>query len=93
MNTDFLFNQSQTGVPNTNETSSNNIVYPNPASDFIFLPALFNEIKIYDFMGKEVLSLNQVNSRRIDISGLIPGLYFLWMENNNLVQYWKIIKE
>ena len=66
---------------------------PNPASDFIeinnFIPAdagiLNNSVKIYNFLGEIVFNdsatppgpLSRGGVTRIDVSGLVPGIYFV----------------
>ena len=63
-------------------------ISPNPASDFIEIsvetgskPALTNDVNIFDVFGQNcdltpTLSLSGEGAR-IDVSGLVPGMYFL----------------
>lgn len=70
-------------------------VYPNPANDVLniyhFNPDNFN-YNIYNF---EALLVKKGVSegKSIDITDLIPGLYILSIEANELIQSFKIIKE
>ena len=68
---------------NTNDI---NIISPNPASDFIYLPETNNLIKeatIYSIFGEKVLQFNDFQSNTIDISGLSKGVYFLRINNKS----------
>lgn len=59
---------------------SNDIqIYPNPASDFVNISGINTAAKILDYMGQEVISLESINSKTIDISTLVPGIYFVRM--------------
>ncbi len=66
--------------PNAINTLNKNalIVYPNPASNKIFINGLRNgiEIKIIDISGREMKSEKLVNNE-ININGLVAGLYFI----------------
>jgi hypothetical protein len=55
-------------------------VYPNPASDFITIQLNNTEvskISIYNILGKEVLSQNELIDNRVDVSNLNEGIYFI----------------
>ncbi len=68
-------------TPNSVEELNNTqvAVYPNPASDYIIIPDIeFKEIRIVSSIGTEVIQpVASNNSGKIDISTLIPGLYFV----------------
>jgi len=63
-------------------------LYPNPTSDILYIASenqRINSIVVYDILGKEYLSNNQINSENtsIDLSRLSQGVYFIKI--NNLV--------
>ena len=73
---------------NINELSGDQqfSIFPNPATAFITLrliPELLgSDIELFDFTGKKVLSFNATSEdTRVDISALIPGLYFCHIRN------------
>ncbi|WP_415325355.1 T9SS type A sorting domain-containing protein [Chryseobacterium sp. MMS23-Vi53] len=69
----------------TNSNIKNNlIVFPNPASDYLYLKSnqKITEMKIFDVSGKTLLSLSQ-SDQKIDISELIKGTYFLTVKNSD----------
>ena len=79
------------------ENADNIGVYPNPASDklFINIPDINNEsyvIRLYDITGNLLLS-GKINGNRYsaDTSALSDGMYFLELDNNNEIYRKKII--
>lgn len=86
-------NPSRIVVPTSNEVTSSQKVesselsmrlYPNPASDWIQItgPPTLYEVIIYDLQGRrrKILVINP--SRKVLLSGLEPGLYFLTGKDN-----------
>lgn len=74
-------------------------ISPNPTADFITISGstsneIFSSVSISDLSGKIVMQLSQLNSsEKINISSLLPGIYFLSIENNSSsVQTKPIIK-
>lgn len=72
-------------------------MYPNPASRNIYVTVQhedisFADVSIMDDTGKIYVfeNLNGHDSINIDISGLLPGIYFLQVRNNNFVQVKKV---
>jgi hypothetical protein len=65
----------------TPQVSSLN-VYPNPTMDYLQIEANFNEAVITNIIGQEALILKDVKVKRIDISSLESGLYFISLYNN-----------
>ena len=69
-------------------------IYPNPATDNIYISNLIEKsnIKIYDTNGKLVLENKILNKEYIDISTLSKGVYQLkfegkgWNENRRLIK-------
>ena len=81
----------------TDEVESAHIsIFPNPAHDFVFLNSdeVISSAKMYDFSGK-FLAKKIISSRshKLDISQLIPGIYFLYVENESGSFIQKVIKQ
>nr|WP_315144006.1 S8 family serine peptidase [uncultured Flavobacterium sp.] len=72
-------------------------IYPNPAQDFVSfsLPSEFNlkYIKVYDVLGKEVLSTNEFSNNQLRIGSLNKGLYLISFVGDNASVTSKFIKE
>jgi len=57
-------------------------IYPNPTTDFINIENLSASlIKLYNIIGKEILSVNSIDCEKIDVSKLNSGIYFIKIEN------------
>lgn len=74
--------------------SDNFGIYPNPASDFIYLKNLKRGItyKIYDFVGRLHLQ-NTLEKNQIDIRNLPIGNYILQITTDNAIKNLKIVKK
>ena len=74
---------------------SNISLYPNPASNFIDVAGVpeNSRLKLINSLGQEIqlLSLNDSNNIRIDLSGLQSGIYYLQINSSNEVKIEKII--
>jgi len=70
-------------------------IYPNPATDNIYISNLFEKsmIKIYDIQGKLVLDNEVSDKEYINISILAKGIYQVKFEGNNLSETRKLIIE
>ena len=70
-------------------------IYPNPATDNIYISNLLEKsiIKIYDIQGKLVLENKISNKKYINISMLAKGIYQVKFEGNNLNETRKLIIE
>ena len=70
-------------------------VYPNPATDKIFVKAKENSLsEITNMQGQVILSKKLSDTQSIDISSLAKGIYFYRItENNKLLQTGKIVKQ
>jgi hypothetical protein len=106
-NTDLLepqlkFVYSEFKIPGTvtvkELSASNNIkVYPNPASDYIFIENNGNfktnsSINLYDLNGRLILNkVNNDNNVKIDLNGLKAGIYLLEVNNDNGVSRNRIL--
>ncbi|MCD4792780.1 MAG: T9SS type A sorting domain-containing protein [Bacteroidales bacterium] len=82
-----------------NRLSENKInIYPNPANDIIYIDFLPSDIEdaqvsFYDITGKEVLSKQfNINEKKIDISELKSGVYFIKINTENQIYISKLIK-
>jgi hypothetical protein len=70
-------------------------IYPNPATDNIYISNLIEKssIKIYDIQGKLVLENKISNKEYVNISILAKGIYQVKFEGNNLNETRKLIIE
>ncbi|MFN3195270.1 MAG: T9SS type A sorting domain-containing protein [Chlorobiota bacterium] len=71
----------------TDDNSNNLTLYPNPASDFIYLKGidykmLSENYEISDINGKELQSGKLESKNKISIESLSPGVYFLKIDNH-----------
>lgn len=76
------------------QQSGNSIViYPNPASDYIHVPANSGKanFKIIDMLGKEVISGMLNSDKEIDISGIQSGAYIVCIRFDNNIQTAKLL--
>ncbi|MCF8370064.1 MAG: T9SS type A sorting domain-containing protein [Bacteroidales bacterium] len=86
-------------ILNVDELENTSVsIYPVPVSDILFLDGLkdANRIKIYNVLGKEILSSEQVNgnSASIDVSSLIAGVYFISiLQGSKIMTTKKLVKE
>ncbi len=80
-----------------NEANWNDInIYPSPVKNKLLIEVeigQINGVKIYDFSGKEVISISNNNSKSIDVSSLNQGAYILKIQTNNGIVTSKFIKE
>lgn len=74
----------------TNELSASNAVtvYPNPANDVITVENFNGEASIYSVDGLLIKTIDVIENQSIQISDLIPGMYFL-NANNSTVRFVK----
>jgi len=74
-------------------------VYPNPANDKLIIESeAFHQntqLVITDLLGKEILKQNSINSKTetLDVSTLLPGVYFLRINSGKESGVVKIVKE
>ena len=83
--------------PAIDENSSNEdwVVYPNPVNDKVNLRLNSPDeiaIKIYNLKGEKVLSMDHFIGNKIDVSKLIPGVYFIEIIKGNDTVTKRIIK-
>ncbi|HSH20566.1 MAG TPA: T9SS type A sorting domain-containing protein, partial [Draconibacterium sp.] len=66
--------------------------YPNPANDYVYITSENDFIvKVYDLNGKQAIAKS--NQRRLNVSGLKPGIYILEMNTGNNIIREKLIKQ
>jgi hypothetical protein len=70
------------------------LLYPNPVTDILHMEGLGTElvdIKVFDVMGKKIFS-SVVSSPLIDLSGLLPGVYFILLDSGGQMTMKRILK-
>ncbi|HLV46160.1 MAG TPA: T9SS type A sorting domain-containing protein [Flavobacterium sp.] len=68
-------------------------LYPNPATNRVFLTAENNaQIRVFDMLGKELMNTTY-QSHGIDISGLSAGTYLMHVQNNKQTQTIRFVKK
>ncbi len=74
-------------------------IYPNPASKFIYIDYgnqypgnLKTEIRIYDHLGKQVLTQKGTDISRVNLIDLPPGFYILQLKTDHFLLKKKFIK-
>jgi len=81
---------------NSYPASSKFVVYPNPANDIIYLDYLsaiqVQQIQLLDLSGKTIKTF-QKPGKKLDISGLCPGIYMLRIQSKDTRFYEKILIE
>lgn len=69
---------SKPGVKDSATLNKSLTLYPNPASDFIFIDQEeIKELVIYDLTGKSILTNDSGVTKKIEVSGLKAGYYLL----------------
>ncbi len=80
-----------------NHTVGNIAVYPNPATDrlFVSIPEKGNSatVKLTDTTGKVIKNTEPANDNGIDVSGLATGIYFAEIKIGDTTEVKKIIKQ
>ena len=75
-------NSLTTSIENIVENENSLFIYPNPASDFIYIQKTrWDKIYVYDIFGKVVLKINghpdPYASTKLNITSLVDGIYFV----------------
>ena len=67
------------------------VLFPNPASDFITIQGLTTkeEIHIVNLNGTSVMRIDATNSRRVNISQLPSGVYFIRVSDEKVIKLLK----
>lgn len=90
----ILKRQDVSGITETQ--SSDFLIYPNPANDFIKISSEHHPCSfvIKDITGKEIIkNENAENTEFIEISALSPGVYFLTLSTEGKIITSKFIKQ
>jgi hypothetical protein len=93
------FEYFETIVIENDKLSSAIKIYPNPAKELFTLefpyPSAATEIIIFDLNGREVLHVENIENRivEINISGLVQGTYAIKFIYRNHVSFSKLIKK
>lgn len=56
-------------------------IYPNPATEAVYLGAQYDEVSLYNLSGVEVL--RATDTAQFDISGILPGIYYVKRANDD----------
>ncbi|MEO6131517.1 MAG: T9SS type A sorting domain-containing protein [Saprospiraceae bacterium] len=67
-----------------------NSIFPNPATDIIYLPQSVSLLTIYNLTGQKITSFE--NQDQIDVSNLSSGIYFLQYQSGKFLHLEKLIK-
>ena len=69
-------------------------IFPNPTKNIINIKNIteIKKIKIFDYLGKEVLTQTE-NNNEINVENLSKGIYLIEINSENQKVYKKFIKE
>lgn len=80
----------------TNETANKKEIniYPNPVSDILNISGLSeeNDFEIYNAIGQKVIS-GKISDRKVDVSQLLKGVYFIQINDKGKLDKFKFIKK
>ena len=79
---------------NTENLALNSMsIYPNPATDFVTITSEqpIDEVECFDFLGKKVEIIFDLNNRQINVSSLSQGINFLKISSGKNHQILKLI--
>ncbi|MGQ1888823.1 T9SS type A sorting domain-containing protein [Thermophagus sp. OGC60D27] len=81
---DFLIKEIYTGIEPPLQTLRKELLYPNPASNVIFINHMpqnnFTMVNIYSTDGRMIMQ-KEITAQSMDISTLKPGIYLLYLSN------------
>jgi len=81
---------------NTTDHLQNKIlVYPNPVNNILQLTTndiAIEQLKMYDIMGKQVLQINKLNNKQINLTTLQTGMYLLHIYTLDGILIKKVVK-
>ena len=101
-NADHAQNFYNTNLVNTNETefsSKGYKVYPNPAGSFVNISIENDsgcEVELKDVMGKTIKNIHSgayESEITINIGGILPGIYFILIKNEERTSVYKVVLE
>ena len=82
----------------TDASKNEIIIYPDPVHDFLFIRNNFSPYKIlhaeiYNTLGKKVFDKNvSAVPNRIDVSNLVNGIYFIRVQDGNVLRVAKFVR-
>jgi len=82
------------GIENIAVSNESIYLYPNPVNDKLWIAGsrhLFQEIEIFDVMGKRLLRLNEIPVS-LDVSAFSSGIYFIKIESKSSSECFKFLK-
>jgi len=70
---------------NNNQLPYNINLYPNPTNGYVHFSSVkpIYKVTLYNIMGKEIITLNNLNIQSIDLSAYESGIYFLHLITND----------
>ncbi len=70
-------------------------IFPNPVENILSLQGISNisAAKIFNALGQEVMNINELSEKQIDVSSLSDGVYMLQVDNGTINQTVRFIKE
>ncbi|RNC86856.1 MAG: T9SS C-terminal target domain-containing protein [Winogradskyella sp.] len=76
---------------NENEINNRIVLHPNPSGNLLQISGLtkIESYKVYDSLGKEVMNGTLYPNKKVDIQNLTKGLYFLKIEDRDIVKFIK----
>lgn len=90
-------------IPDYSTTKNDFLIYPNPASEFVFISSEYKEIEhveviITDVLGKTCIRIPTCESKykpqaKLDISDFSQGIYFIQVRAGEKMYQTKFIKE
>jgi len=88
------YHQSISLAINDNDAISSIQIFPNPASTTITIEPDFSEAqyRVLDFLGR-IVSFGEIQDKQVDVSDLVPGLYFLKISADGKSFSAKFVKE
>lgn len=88
----FLTLSNENFIPNSD--TDNLQIFPNPTKNIINIKNIteIENIKIFDYLGKEVLTQTE-NNNEINVENLSKGIYLIEINSENRKVYKKLIKE
>lgn len=70
-------------------------VFPNPANEKLYISGLTenSKISIIDLSGKAIIFESQLSNSFVDISKLSPGVYFIKIDSDGMIETRKFVKQ
>lgn len=88
----FSYERSTDQALGVNDEKLNSLtIYPNPASDYVFLNDSYRgeQVILLDILGKKVLTTKVAQNNSIDIRKLVKGIYFLRAKDKAVARFIK----